>query len=290
MTVWRSGLVLCLIAAATVAIGGPIDRSPRPLPRPPISAVLPLAAPGIAHAPTSSPRPRVRPKTAPPGVAFAETAVLPMTAPPVVTSLRPHRRPDAVTEARPVDVAAAQPRPKTAATKSGSVCGDPSIKGQSIAPIAAKIKGCGLEDGVKITSIAGIKLSEAAVLDCTTAKSLENWVKNAVLPAVGNSGGGVESLQVAASYVCRPRNNQNGNRVSEHGRGRAIDVAAIVLQNGAVISVLKDWGKGRYGKILKKIRKAACGPFTTVLGPGSDSYHRNHLHLDTAPGRGPYCK
>jgi hypothetical protein len=67
-------------------------------------------------------------------------------------------------------------------------------------------------------------------------------------------------------------------------------VAALILENGAVISVLKDWGRGRQGKILKAIRRAACGPFTTVLGPGSDRFHRDHLHLDTARGRGPYCK
>lgn len=253
------GPVLCLMATATAVIGGPLDRSLRPLPRPPITA--PITAPvnmaGTVNAPGVSPHPRPRPT----GKTVAA-----------------------------IVLASAPPMPDPTPSGQGSVCGVPSIKGQSIAPIAAKIKGCGLEEGVKITSVAGIELSEAAVLDCTTAKALESWVKTAVLPAVGNSGGGVESIQVAASYVCRPRNNQKGNRVSEHGRGRAIDVAAIVLQNGAVMSVLKDWGKGRYGKILKKIRKAACGPFTTVLGPGSDSYHRTHLHLDTARGRGPYCK
>ena len=97
-------------------------------------------------------------------------------------------------------------------------------------------------------------------------------------------------LQVAASYACRPRNNQKGNRISEHGKGHAIDVAAIVLENGQVISVLSDWGKGRGGKILKAVHRAACGTFSTVLGPGSDRFHRDHLHLDTARGRSPYCR
>jgi hypothetical protein len=97
-------------------------------------------------------------------------------------------------------------------------------------------------------------------------------------------------LQVAASYACRPRNNQKGNRISEHGRGRAIDISAIVLANGTSITVLGDWGKGKGGKILKTVRAAACGPFTTVLGPGSDRFHRDHLHLDTARGRGHWCR
>ncbi|MCX8508451.1 MAG: extensin family protein, partial [Rhodobacteraceae bacterium] len=78
--------------------------------------------------------------------------------------------------------------------------------------------------------------------------------------------------------------------VSEHGRGRAVDVAAIILANGQAISVLEDWGKGRAGRILKAVRAAACGPFTTVLGPGSDAFHRNHLHMDTAHTNLRYCR
>ena len=210
----------------------------------------------------------------------------------VLTS--PYPRPRPVLQPRPTLVAAGTLRsrliPELTPGGEGAVCGDPAIKGQSLAPVAAKLKGCGLKDGVEVTSIAGVRLSEAAMIDCDTARALKSWVEATVIPAVGTQGGGIEGLQVAASYVCRPRNNQKGNRVSEHGRGRAVDVAAIILENGAAISVLQDWGKGRYGKILKNIRKAACGPFNTVLGPGSDTHHRDHLHLDTAHGRGPYCR
>jgi hypothetical protein len=28
------------------------------------------------------------------------------------------------------------------------------------------------------------------------------------------------------------------------------------------------------------VRQAACGWFTTVLGPGSDEAHHDHLHVD----------
>jgi hypothetical protein len=47
---------------------------------------------------------------------------------------------------------------------------------------------------------------------------------------------------------------------------------------------------------LSAVRKSACGPFTTVLGPGSDGYHSGHLHLDLAkrltsgPSRGLFCE
>ncbi|MGB3146126.1 MAG: extensin family protein [Paracoccaceae bacterium] len=177
-------------------------------------------------------------------------------------------------------------RPKGA---KGGLCGDREIIGEELAPIAAKVDGCGLKEGVRVRSIAGVKLSTPATMDCETAKALKKWVKGPVRKAVGSHGGGVARLQVAASYVCRTRNSQSGARISEHGRGRAIDISALVLANGKVISVLKDWGHGKGGKILKSIRKGACGPFNTVLGPGSDRHHKDHLHLDTARGRGPYC-
>lgn len=191
----------------------------------------------------------------------------------------------------PIAVVAAAPdsarKPK--AGGGGSVCGIPGLKGHQLKPIKAKVKGCGLVDGVEVTSVAGVQLSTPAQIDCPTAQALNNWVNGALVPAVGSVGGGVARLEIAASYVCRPRNNQRGNKISEHGRGRAVDISAIILENGQTISVLEDWGRGKGGRILKSVRKAACGPFTTVLGPGSDRFHRNHLHLDTARGNRLYC-
>lgn len=287
MTPRLAGLALCLIAAAGSATSGPVDRSPRPLPRPALIAAVPVPV----VAPATSVRPQPRPGNVTPGGVRPETsATAPVIAAPVLTSPRPRARPDTPADLIPVVAIATQPLPEGATGRKGSVCGDPAIKGRSIPPIAAKLKGCGLEEGVEVTSVAGVELSEAAVVDCATARALKDWVDGTLIPSVGAQGGGVEGLQVAASYVCRPRNNQKGNRISEHGRGHAVDIAAIVLQNGAVISVLEDWGKGRYGKLLKAIRIAACGPFTTVLGPGSDRFHRNHLHFDTAQGRGQYCR
>lgn len=56
------------------------------------------------------------------------------------------------------------------------------------------------------------------------------------------------------------------------------------------VSVLKGWGSETHGKTPVSKRKGACGTFNTVLGPGSDRFHRDHLHFDTARGRGPYCR
>lgn len=169
-------------------------------------------------------------------------------------------------------------------------CGDPDILGKAIPPIIGKVRGCGLEDGVSVIAVAGVALTQPASIDCTTARALKEWVEGGVRPAVGRKGGGVAALQIAASYSCRPRNNQKGARISEHGRGHAVDVAAIILADGTSVSVQTGWGTKSYGKTLASARKAACGPFNTVLGPGSDRFHDDHFHLDTARGRGAYCR
>lgn len=104
-------------------------------------------------------------------------------------------------------------------------------------------------------------------------------------------GGGLSGLRVVAHYTCRTRNNRPGARISEHGRGKAIDIAALQLRDGSEIAVLRDWGQGPRGRILRRTHKAACGPFGTVLGPNSDRHHRDHFHFDTASHRGgPYCR
>jgi hypothetical protein len=176
-------------------------------------------------------------------------------------------------------------------TPKGSVCGDRSIRGQTIASIPGKLPGCGVAEPVRITEVDGIRLSTAATMDCTTAKSLKTWINKGVRPAVGRTGGGLASLRVVAHYSCRTRNNRPGARISEHGKGRAIDIAGIGLADGSELSVLNDWKNTRRGQILKEAHRTACGPFGTVLGPNADRYHKDHFHFDTARYRsGPYCR
>ena len=137
----------------------------------------------------------------------------------------------------------------------------------------------------------GVRLSQPATLDCPTARSLGHWVSESAKPEVGRTGGGLSGLRVAAHYVCRTRNHRPGARLSEHGKGRAIDIAALQLRDGSEISVLEDWGQGPKGRVLRRVHRDACGPFGTVLGPESDRFHRDHFHFDTARHRGgPYCR
>lgn len=211
----------------------------------------------------------------------------------VILSPRPEARPGDLARRYTVRVAGirTQPVPETTIGRAGRLCGSAGIKGVKLAPIAGRLMGCGLADPVSVTSVRGVRLTQAAVMDCPTAKALESWVGASVLPTVGERGGGVAALRVAAHYSCRTRNNRPGAKISEHGRGRAIDISAIVLRDGRELSVLRDWDDGRNGRLLRAMHRGACGPFGTVLGPEADRYHRDHLHLDTARYRsGPYCR
>ncbi|MBL4916394.1 extensin family protein [Szabonella alba] len=173
-------------------------------------------------------------------------------------------------------------------SRRGSVCGDPAIRGESVPRITGRVGGCGIEEPVRVTEVDGVRLSTAATLDCDTAKALRFWVTNGLKPAFGRNE--VSTLRIAAHYACRTRNNRPGARISEHGRGKAIDIASIILADGREISILRDY-RSRAGAPVRQAHKAACGPFGTTLGPGSDRYHNDHLHFDTASHRsGPYCR
>lgn len=177
------------------------------------------------------------------------------------------------------------------ADAAGKLCGDREIQGEVLKRIPGKLPGCGIKNPVRVMSVAGIPLSQPATLNCQTAQTLKDWVKEGLIPGVGRYGGGVSQIEVAAHYSCRTRNNQPGAKVSEHGKGNAIDIRGFALRNGETLAVLDGWGKGRKGRILKKLHAAACGPFGTVLGPNSDRYHKDHFHFDTANYRGgSYCR
>lgn len=197
-------------------------------------------------------------------------------------SLRPNDRPKSVED---------KARSKQAARARGAVCGDPDIQGLAIGPVPGKLNGCGVEQAVRVSSVSGVALSTHAVMDCTTAKSLKRWIETGMKPAVKRRGGGVAQIKVAAHYACRTRNNQPGAKISEHGRGRAIDISAFRLRDGSEITVLNGWQNRKDGKILRQMHGAACGPFGTVLGPNANRFHLDHFHFDTARYRsGTYCR
>lgn len=188
-------------------------------------------------------------------------------------------------------VSSACGRGDDAVARGGGLCGDPALVGTVSGLVPGRIGGCGVERAVRLESVHGVRLSQPATLDCPTARTLGQWVDQSAKPEVARMGGGLSGLRVAAHYACRTRNHQPGARISEHGKGKAVDIAALQLRDGSEISVLDDWGQGPKGRVLRRVHRQACGPFGTVLGPESDRFHRDHFHFDTARHRGgPYCR
>lgn len=169
-----------------------------------------------------------------------------------------------------------------------AICGDLDIQGENVGAVPGRLNGCGAQDAVRISAISGVTLSQHSVMTCETAQALKHWVEKGVQPAFRKD---VVGLRVAAHYSCRTRNNRPGAKISEHGRGKAIDISGFILKNGDVVTVLEGWKRRKTRKQLEQVWKSACGPFGTVLGPRADRYHQDHFHLDTARHRsGPYCR
>jgi len=80
-------------------------------------------------------------------------------------------------------------------------------------------------------------------------------------------------------------NRVAGAKLSEHGRANALDLRALRLANGRSIS-LTDRTVPR--ELRETVLHSACTRFSTVLGPGSDGYHEDHIHLDLMERRGNY--
>jgi hypothetical protein len=191
----------------------------------------------------------------------------------------------------PATVPMPPPKPGALAKSAGSLCGDARLSGSTTFDLRRPISACGVRNGVKVTSVSGIKLTTPAVLTCQTATRFADWLTNTADPLARKSlGGSIEKVWMMGAYSCRTRNSQRGARLSEHAYGRAIDVGGMWLSTGRQITVKTNWGKGSAGQYLRRIWKAACGPFKTVLGPDGDRFHQDHLHFDLAQRRSKFCR
>ncbi|MFK7791376.1 MAG: extensin family protein [Devosiaceae bacterium] len=152
---------------------------------------------------------------------------------------------------------------------------------------------CGIDDAVSVASINGVTLQPSAVLTCTTALDLTTFLSGPMTRLSRHYfGSRPATVFVAASYACRGRNNVPGARMSEHAFGRAVDIRAITLENEATWSVqpASDQPNDAARAFQTALREAGCGPFNTVLGPGSDGHHTDHIHFDSAVRSSTYCR
>jgi hypothetical protein len=127
-----------------------------------------------------------------------------------------------------------------------------------------------------------VEVKPTATLACPIVSALDQWIANAVQPAANKwFGSPVAEIKQISAYSCRGMNGQVGARISEHAFGNALDIAAFVLANGHRITVKDGWrGSPEEQGFLRDIQSAACDQFTTVLAPGSNAFHYDHIHVD----------
>ncbi|RDL51455.1 hypothetical protein BLJAPNOD_02589 [Ensifer sp. M14] len=142
---------------------------------------------------------------------------------------------------------------------------------------------CGIDYPIELAGLSGgIDVKPAVKLNCEVTEAFAKWVKYELAPSSRyRYWSGVKTIKPLGGYSCRTMNSRRGNPMSEHAHGNAIDVGKFVLKNGKEIDVRK---KGffafREKGLLKAVRTDSCKYFNTVLGPGSDPYHKDHFHFD----------
>ncbi len=155
----------------------------------------------------------------------------------------------------------------------------------AIAPSIPDINGpggCGGEDLVRLEAVVlpdkhRVALKPAAILRCTMASAIADWIRTDMTPLAAGLGSEISDLDNFDSFECRGRNRVAGAQLSEHGRANALDVRGVKLASGQAIS-LTDRTVPR--ELRESVLHSMCTRFMTVLGPGSDGYHEDHIHLD----------
>jgi len=208
---------------------------------------------------------------------------------------RPAEAPAAESGSPPAEAPAeaAKPGEPSAPSPQPSACRLALTDTIAIAPSIPDIHGaggCGGEDLVRLEAIVlpdkrQVSVKPAAILRCAMASALADWIRTDIAPLAAGLGSAISDLDNFDSFECRGRNRVVGARLSEHGRANALDVRAFKLANGRSIS-LTDRTVPR--ELRETVLHSACARFPTVLGPGSDWYHEDHIHLDLMERRGNY--
>lgn len=287
-------------------IAGPANV-PSPRPRPEVAATgaatptnevqpaVAAASPVVADEPVRSGKPPEPPVVAKASRPAADTASVPTAGAAAVDIPSPRLRSAAKPPVRSAKLT--ELPPNSGDRQSGSCRRNLRSLGITSVSVAPIHKGnCGIAAPIKVSSLdhGSIALTTDATLTCRTANALATWMTESVEPAAEQYlKSRVTGIRVAASYHCRTRNGVPGAKLSEHAKGNAIDISAVRVEGVGWIEVGKSKGMAA-NRFMRAIRKSACGPFTTVLGPGSDRYHSDHFHLDVATrgknGRSLYCK
>ena len=178
----------------------------------------------------------------------------------------------------PALAAAAEPDAPSCAQRLAAVASYTSL------PARQESSECAADDLIRLDRVimpdrSTVNFNPPPILSCPMAEAVSEWLRSDLGPLTVTLGAPLAAVTDLDSYGCRPRNRVVGAKISEHGRGNAIDIGAVKLANGGVFSLTDPMTSKPF---REAVRKSACARFTTVLGPGADAYHAGHIHLDLA--------
>ena len=152
----------------------------------------------------------------------------------------------------------------------------------SAQPPAQNLPRLGPAQGNSVDAFGPVAVRPAATLACPIVAVLDRWLTEAVQPAAQRwFGARVVEIKQISAYSCRGMNGNSRAHISEHAFGNALDIAAFTLADGRHITVKDGWkGLPEEQGFLRDVEAAACQQFTTVLAPGSNVYHYDHIHVD----------
>ena len=193
----------------------------------------------------------------------------------------------------PTAVAASAVMPNLSETSQPSACRLRLTPDLAIAPSLPPITGpheCEAPDVVRLEAVVlldrkRVAVTPPAILRCTMAEAIAGWLRETAAPRARDLGSSLKAVENLTSFDCRGGNGIAGAKLSEHGKANALDIHSFRLANGKVVE-LTDPQVPKYFR--EGLRKSACAQFTTVLGPGSDGFHEDHIHIDLLERRSGY--
>jgi hypothetical protein len=268
---WAVG---ALLAAVTIAATAPAGAAPK-------------AASPAAEIPLPPPRPEIG----------SDKTSADKTSPDKASSDKADPNEDTVATAeipspppRPADLEKPVPLPPSAeVVAEDNACRERLVAlGVRFEPLPAIAEGqCGAPLPLRVSVLPdGIGITAPATLVCAAAEALARWTREVVaVEAARHLEAQPSRIGIGTSYQCRTQNHRPGAKLSEHAFANGVDISGFEFKGRKAVTVTDHPAGSPEALFLGAVRSQACTYFTTVLGPGSDAAHADHLHLDLR-GRG----
>lgn len=112
---------------------------------------------------------------------------------------------------------------------------------------------CGVGDAIEIAAVklpdgGEVTLNPAPLLRCEMAEQLASWVREAAAPAIVKAGAALKRIETYDDFECRGRNRVFGAKLSEHGKGNAVDLRAFALADNRLLMLTDEQSPSRCAK------------------------------------------